>query len=170
MNVRLRRRWLLIVIACALALYSHDIVGSAMSSCGAYSDRLCAGQSLMTSEYLESPDGDYKFYYQDNGVAHIFYVRTNPWTVVDTLHSGAWATPQELTYTDPWVNWTYGNLYGAVHISVWSTDGVDDYVDAIYSGTGLWPVGGHYLALDNDGNLKSIDDNGTMKVWAGPGA
>lgn len=137
--------------------------------CGPYTDRLCEGDSLGASEYLESPNGDYKFYYDAGGDANLFYVRTSPWTLVDQLHTGAYGAPQELTYTDPWVNWTYGSTFGDAHISVWSTYGGNDYWDGIYWDTSVTPSGSHFLVLGNDGYLSTVDGTGTIKVWAGPG-
>jgi hypothetical protein len=130
-------------------------------SCGPYTDRLCPGQSLNANEYIESANGDFKFYY--TGSAIVYDVTGSTWTVVYTLYSGPqWGNPDELTYADPW----FGSGYGASHISIWEYIGNEDYLLGFWYDTSVTPSGSHELVLDNDGCLKTKDGSGnTLKVW-----
>ena len=163
------RRLLLLTCMIGLLFQSSQALATRSLTCGAYSDRLCEGQSLNASQYLESANGDFKFYYQSDGRAVIYDATTNPITAVKTVFQPpVYGQPQELTYSDPWVNNTFGSTYGDVHITLWSTTGGEDYLDGLYYASGASPDGDHFLVLDNNGYLKSIDDNGTLKVWGGP--
>ena len=54
-------------------------------SSGAFTDRLCDGDSLSPSSYLVSPNGNYRFYYQSDNAGVVYDTTQSPWVAVHVI-------------------------------------------------------------------------------------
>jgi hypothetical protein len=92
---------------------------------GPYTDRLCPGEALNDGEYLVSPNGNYRLYYQNGGL--VLYSWSGSPSVIDTWYPATPNTsPDEFVYGDSTVTALTGNPSNvAFWIDVNSTDVLD---------------------------------------------
>jgi hypothetical protein len=144
---------------CLLAVASTPITVSAeqtgpCDTSGAYTDRLCVGEHLAPSEYLLSPNGRYRLYYQADGAAIIY----------DTDDFEEWVNVCQLanSFPDPGkFQYSGFTAFGMADPVYWRA--FDDY-NFVYQGSGisLDPDGDHALTLSNSGTLEVWDESGFL--------
>jgi hypothetical protein len=147
--------------ALAVATQSAVLKAGACGDSGAYTDRLCAGERLNTSEYLISRNGRYRFYYQDDGHTLIY----------DTIDPNNWDPSASMF--EPHGNASYLK-YGVdssgsttSQLTMWSFDSSGEPALSYYIHWGDAQSSGHYVKLEDDGCLRAYeaDRSRIMTLW-----
>jgi hypothetical protein len=128
---------------------------------GAWTDRLCPRDHLLTGYYLESPNHNYRLVYQADGAFVIYDVSGSPWIALTAI-----LTP---TADAGWI--IYSDVPApsglpAQHYAAYKSWG------QLYAGQGWTSPGGdgvHFMAIEDDGAVRVYDQGGSrcVSAWNG---
>ena len=156
MGARFLRALSVAVITAVLAIVAESSTARAAGGCdisGPGTDRLCSGGHLPANHYLISPNGRYRFYYQDDG--HTLIYDTIDWN--NWVHSTPLFSPHENAgYFMYGVN-ASGYADGEINLwsfTPWHTSALPY---SLYWGDGVGS--GHYMKLDDDGCLRAYQSD-----------
>lgn len=148
----------------AIAIGTQVPVVRAAGGCdnsGAYTDTLCAGGHLNVNQYLISPNGRYRFFYQDDG--HTLIYDTIDWT--NWVPSSSILPPHaDASYLMYGVD---GSGTAANEVTLWSFNGWNSSALPYYLFWGDAQGSGHYLRLEDDGCLRAYEADGRYitTIW-----
>jgi len=146
-----------------IAILTQPQAARAAGGCdnsGPYTDTLCAGGHLNVNQYLISPSGRYRFFYQDDGHTLIY----------DTIDWSNWYPSSSIFPPHPDASYLlYGvdASGGTTEVTLWSFNQSNGSALPYYLYWADAPGSGHYLKLEDDGCLRAYDADGRYltTVW-----
>jgi hypothetical protein len=152
------------VLTAVLVVFTQSASARAAAGCdvsGSGTDRLCSGGHLLADQYIMSPNGRYRLYYQSDGHTLIY----------DTIDWDHWVHSAPLF--DPHANAGY-LMYGVnssgqatTEVNLWSFTRWNTSALPYYLNWGEASGAGHFMRLDNDGCLRAYEPDGSFlsNLW-----
>jgi len=116
---------------------------------GPSTDFICDGDALHTDQYLISPNGQWRIYFQSDGLTAMFYTGTDPWDAYE-IYSYGYDNPSHMVYN-------IVNGYPTFSWYSWCEEG--ECLDHTLAGPVSGPTGGTCLQLGSIGLAVIWDQN-----------
>jgi hypothetical protein len=76
----------------------HDSPCDSSETHGPGTDTLCEGDGLHTDEYMLSPNGDLRFYFQTDGLTAVFDTTTDPWDQISNTYRSPYSDASHVMF------------------------------------------------------------------------
>jgi len=132
-------------------------------TCGASQNCLDGGQALHYDQYIISPNGNYRLYFQSDGQTILFDTSGSTWVNITSFH-GTYSNASHFLFADPNVAASAGDFNFS-----WYQFCSGGECNQGTLGTNETADGAMVLRLEDDGCLRAYDQGGTRfrVVWLG---